>query len=189
VIVHADSDVALVRPFHAKSLVDADGRVRLYRAPGLIDQTLPDHVRWHRIAEQLLGLSPSPIPLPDYITSLVPWRRENALALLDVLDGRFRRSWMRAISSVWNFSEYVLYGRFVSDVLGDDACQFATASSLCRDYWEPQPLTTAQIKELLEGMSREQVGLSITAKAGMNPDTYSSLLERRWTTAEAAART
>ena len=116
-------------------LVDAKGRVRLYRAPGLIDERLPEHVRWHRTAEELLGLRPSPIPLPDYITSLVPWRRENAVALLDFLDGRFRRSWMHAISSAWDFSEYVLYGRFVSDVLGAEASQFASASSLCRDYW------------------------------------------------------
>ena len=167
VIVHADSDVVLVRPFDAESLVDAKGRIRLYRAPGLIDERLPEHVRWHRTAEQLLGLAPGEIPLPDYITSLVPWRRENAVALLDYLDGRFRRSWMRAISSAWDFSEYVLYGRFVSDVLGDEASQFACASSLCRDYWGHEPLSEAEIEDLLQDMSAGQVGLSITAKAGM----------------------
>ena len=180
IVVHADSDVALVRPFDAESVVDAKGRVRLYRAPGLIDERLPEHVRWHRTAEELLGLRPSPIPLPDYITSLVPWRRENAVALLDFLDGRFRRSWMHAVSSAWDFSEYVLYGRFVSDVLGAEASQFASASSLCRDYWGPEPLNEAQIEDLLDGMSADQVGLSITAKAGMKPETYSSQLERHW---------
>ena len=95
-------------------------------------------MRWHRTAEKLLGLRASPIPLPDYITSLVPWRRENAVALLDFLDGRFRRWWMHTISSAWDFSEYILDGRFVSDVLGDAACQFASESSLCRDYWGPR---------------------------------------------------
>ena len=185
VIVHADSDVALVRPFDAKSLVDAEGRVRLYRAPGCVDESLPAHVGWHRIAEQLLVLDPSPIPLPDYITSLVVWRRENAAALLDFLDRRFRRSWMRAISSAWDFSEYILYGRFVSDVLGETGAQFATESSLCRDYWGREPLSEAQIEDLLDGMSEDQVGLSITAKAGMKPESYASQLERHWAMAAA----
>ena len=184
VIVHADSDVALVRRFAVETLVDDEGRVRLYRAPGVIDEGLPGHVRWHRSAEQLLGLDPSPIPLPDYITSLVPWRRENALAMLDFLDRRFRRSWMRTISSAWDFSEYILYGRFVSEVLGEAGAQFATASSLCCDYWGPEPLSEAQIEGLLDGMSEDQVGLSITAKAGMKPESYASQFEQRWATAD-----
>lgn len=183
VIVHADSDVALVRPFDAKSLVDADGRVRLYRAPDRVHESMPAHIRWHRTAERLLALDPSPIPLPDYITSLVVWRRENAAALLDFLDRRFRRSWMRVISSAWDFSEYILYGRFVSDVLGEDSAQFATASSLCRDYWGRDPLSETQIADLLKGISEEQVGLSITAKAGMRPESYASQLERHWSMA------
>jgi uncharacterized protein DUF6492 len=182
VIVHADSDVALVRRLTAGSLVDAEGRVRLYCAPGAIDERLPEQVGWHRTAERLLGIEQRTIPLPQYITSLVPWRRDNAIGLLDRLDRRFRRSWMRSISSAWDFSEYILYGRFVSDVLGNAGGHFATASSLCRDYWSREPLSEAQIEELLNGMSEDEVGISITAKAGMSPEMYAPQLERRWTT-------
>jgi hypothetical protein len=185
VIVHADSDVALVREFQAESLVDDEHRVRLYRAPGAIGGDMPEHVTWHRTAERLLGLDPSPIPLPDYITSLVPWRRDNVLALLDYLDGRSGRSWMRTISSAWHISEYVLYGRFVSDVLGEAGAQFATASSLCHDYWLHEPLSEDQIEDLLHGMSEHEVGLSITAKAGMKPESYASQLQRRWAMTDA----
>jgi len=181
VIIHADSDVALVRPFDAASLVDAEGHVRLYRAPDCIDESMPAHVAWHRTAEKLLGLHVSPIPLADYITSLVVWRRDNATALLDFLERRFRRSWMHTISNTWNFSEYILYGRFVSDVLGEaSSAQFASDASLCRDYWEREPLTEKQLEELLDGMSDAEVGLSITAKAGMEPESYASQLERHW---------
>jgi len=141
---------------------------------------MPDHVRWHRVAEQLLGLDPSPTPLPDYITSFVPWRRQNAVALLDFLDRRFSRSWMRTIASAWDFSEYVLYGRFVSDVLGEEGAQFATPWSLCRDYWEREPLTEAEVDALVESMSADQVAISITAKAGMTPTSYASVLGRHW---------
>jgi Family of unknown function (DUF6492) len=180
VIVHTDSDVVLVRPFNPASLVDTEGRIRLYRSPGAIDSNLPGHVRWHRTAEHLLSLPARSIPLPDYITSLVPWSRRNAVALLDFLDGRSRRSWMRTAASAWDFSEYILYGRFVTDVLHEAGGQFETSSSLCHDYWEREPLTEAQIEDLLGGMSEDQVGLSITAKAGMKPESYASLLERHW---------
>jgi hypothetical protein len=180
VIIHADSDVALVRPFEVESLFDEDDRIRLYRAPRAIDNRLPAHVRWHRTAERLLGIAPCPIPLPDYITSLVPWRRDNALALLDFLEQRFGRSWLRTIAGAWDFSEYILYGRFVSEVLGEDAHQFPTPTSLCLDYWEHEVLSEQDIEKLLDGMSPDQVALSITAKAGMRPDSYASQLERRW---------
>jgi hypothetical protein len=181
VIVHADSDVALLRPFDPRSLVDEDGRVRLYRAPDMIDESLPDHVRWHRSAENLLGLATSPLPLPDYITSLVPWRRANAIALLDFLDSH-RRSWMRAIAGAWNFSEYMLYGRFVSNVLGEvRAGQFVSSTSLCRDYWGPEALSHEQIEELLDSVADDQFGVSITAKAGMPAALYAQQIERRWT--------
>jgi hypothetical protein len=185
VILHTDSDVALVRRFDGDLLFDAESRLRLYSAPGAIEAGMPHHVRWHRIAEHLLGLDATPLPLPDYITSLVPWARENGVALLEFLERRYRRSWMRTISSSWNFSEYVLYGRFVSDVLGETAGQFTTPSSLCRDYWDREPLSEAQIESLIDGMRDDQVALSITAKAGIKPESYVSVLERHWALAQA----
>jgi hypothetical protein len=180
VIVHADSDVALVRQFEAETLVDPNGRVRLFRVPGSIHDGMPDHVRWHRTAEKLLGLDPCPTPLADYIGGLVVWRRENADALLDFLDRRFRRSWMRTIAGAWDVSEYILYGRFVWDVLGESSLQFATESPLCRDYFGGDQLSEAQVEDLIAGMSADQVGLSLTSKAGMNPGSYAAVLERHW---------
>ena len=54
ILVHADSDVVLLRTFSVSSIVDDDGRVRLYARPDYIDEALPNHVRWHRSAERLL---------------------------------------------------------------------------------------------------------------------------------------
>jgi hypothetical protein len=84
--VHADSDVVLLRPFSAVSVVDRGGRVRLYARPDYIDEALSDHVRWHRSGEKLLGIGPAGLPLPDFISSLVPWKRQNAVALLEHIE-------------------------------------------------------------------------------------------------------
>ena len=178
----SDSDVTLLRSFDPSSLVDAEGRIRLYRAPEGIDARLPRHVEWHRTAERLLGLPTRPLPLPDYITSLVPWKRENAVALLEFLEDR-RGRWVRAIANAWNVSEYVLYGRFVDDVLGNEGGQFATSTSLCLDYWTTEALSTAEVDELIDAVAPGQIGVSITAKAGMSPDTYESLFTTRWDSA------
>ena len=140
-------------------------------------------MRWHRTAEQLLGLPTAPAPLPEFITHLVPWKRENAVALLDYLDDR-GTPWVRAIANAWSVSEYVLYGRFVTDVLGDSGGQFLSTSSLCRDYWGAEALSRQQIEGLLDGMRPDELGVSLTAKAGIPAATYAALLESRWASNE-----
>jgi hypothetical protein len=66
-LVHADSDIVLIRPLREESLTDGDGAVRLYRIPGAIDDRLPNHVPWPRNAEQHLGSPSKLLPLPDYV--------------------------------------------------------------------------------------------------------------------------
>jgi len=180
VVVHADSDVVLLKPFTARSVSDHTGRVRLYKRADAIDENLPSHVLWHRAAEKLLGLPPASLPIADHVTSLVPWKRENALALLEHVAFVSGRHWLRAIAAQWDVSEYTLYGRFVTEILGEAAGQLETSSSLCRDYWTPTPLSHAELEAFLDDVEPEEVGVSITAKAGMRPADYAHLIEERW---------
>ena len=180
VLVYADSDVVLLRPFLADSVVDDAGRVRLYSLPGAVHERLSSHIRWHRSAEKLLGIEHAGLPLPDFITSLVPWRRENAVSLLSHVQATSGQHWVRALAAVTDVSEYTLYGRFVTDVLGEDGAQYVTPASLCHDYWSHVPLTDEELTAFLDGVGPEEVGVSITAKAGMQPAEYVEALEQRW---------
>ena len=180
VVVHADSDVVLLRPFHISSVTDQDGRVRLYARPDAVDEGLPDHVLWHRTAEKLLGIGQAKVPMPDFITSFVPWKRENAVALLEHVERNTGRHWLRALAAAWDLSEYTLYGRYITDVLGESADQYVTSSSLCRDYWSHVPLSSRELDAFLDDVGPEEVAVSITAKAGMRPAEYVEVLERRW---------
>jgi hypothetical protein len=180
VVVHADSDVVFLRPFSADLLVDRDGQVRLFERPGSVDESMPDHIRWHRSAEKVLDLRPSDLPMSDYISTLVPWKRENAIALVEHVEKTTGRHWIRALAAEWDVSEYVLYGRFVRDVLGVEAGQFLSSSPLCLDYYKRVPLTVPELTTFLESVAPDVVAVSLTAKAGMNPDDYIQLLERRW---------
>jgi hypothetical protein len=180
VLVHADSDVVLLRPFSASSVIDAGGRVRLYARPDYIDEALPDHVRWHRSAEKLFGIKPAALPVPDFISSLVTWKRENAVGLLEQIERTTGRHWLRALASAWDVSEYTLYGRFAQDVLGTSAGHYLSSSSLCFDYYKRVPLTVPELTSMLDRVGQEEVAVSLTSKAGMNPDDYVEVLERRW---------
>ena len=180
VLVHVDSDVTLVRPFGISQLIDRAGRVRLYERSAGVDESLPELVLWHRSAEELLGIRPSELPLPDYITHVVPWKRQNAVALLEHIERVTGRHWLRAVAAAWNVSEYILYGRFATDVLGQESGQYVTPSSLCLDYWTTAPLTDGELEAFLDKLGPEEIAVSITAKAGMSPADYVGALERRW---------
>jgi hypothetical protein len=179
-VIHADSDVVLLRPFQMSSLTDRDGRVRLYARPGAVDEKLPNHVLWHRTAEKLLGIEEARVPMTDFITSFVPWKRENAVALLEHVQTNAGRHWLRALAAAWDVSEYTLYGRYVTNVLGESGGQYLTSSSLCRDYWSHVPLSAPELEVFLNGVRPEEVAVSITAKAAMRPADYVDVLERRW---------
>ena len=180
VIVHADSDVVLLRPFSSSQVIDGQGRVRLYAQPGGVDERLPNHVRWHRSAEKVLGLAHAQLPLPDFITSLVPWSRANVQALLEHVERHTGRHWARALAAAWDISEYTLYGRFATDVLGPTNGQHPTSASLCRDYWTPSPLARRELESFLDALGRDEIGVSITAKAGMDPAGYGEIVASRW---------
>ena len=150
ILVHADSDVVFLRPFSVASVANGDGDVRLYARPGSIDESLPYHVRWHRSAEELLGLDAADLPMPDFISSLVTWKRENALALLQHIERTTGRHWLRALASAWDVSEYTLYGRFAQDVLGPSGGQFVSPAPLCLDYYKRVPLTVPELTTFLD---------------------------------------
>jgi Family of unknown function (DUF6492) len=180
VLVHADSDVVLVRPFSISSVVDGNGQVRLFEVPDAIDATLPHHVLWHRSAEKLLELEPAELPIANHISSLVPWKRANAVELLDEIQRNTGRHWLPALAAAWHVSEYTLYGRFVQDVLGKSAGQFVSSSPLSHDYYKRVPLAVPELEALLDRVGPEEVAVSLTSKAGMKPEDYVDVLETRW---------
>ena len=151
VLIHADSDVVLIRPFREAALTDAGGSLRLFRIPAAIDEGLPDHVGWHRTAERLLGIPARPLPLPDYVGGLIPWRREVVVSLLEEIETRSGRNWMRTLASARHVSEYILYGRFVEDALDRSNGRPGASLSLCRCYWGSEPLTTPELRDFHRG--------------------------------------
>src|SRR5712671_1112501 len=138
-VLVVDSDVEFIRPFTVEMFV-RDGRVRFFCNPNQIDNRLPRHITWHRVARALLGVPPAEPPYPDYISSPISWDPTIVRRMLARVEATTGRPWPTAIAGLLDFSECVLYGVFVDAVIGAPANSFASDDPLCRVYWEQTPL-------------------------------------------------
>ncbi len=164
VVVLVDSDIVFRRPFGVETFV-RDGTVRLYRKPDEIDQRLPRHVRWHRVARALLGLPPAPMPHPDYVSSLVAWDPAVVRAMQARIAEVTGRPWAEAVAAQLHVSEWTLYGVFVDEVLGAPANGYASDDPLCHCYWDEVPLDRASLDALLAGARPTDIAVMVSAKS------------------------
>jgi Family of unknown function (DUF6492) len=169
-VVLADSDVVLVRPVTVDTFRE-DGRVRFYRSDRAVDERLPRHLLWHKVARRLLGLPPAePPPLPDYISAFNVWERRVVLALRERIEQVNGRPWLDAIASQLHLSEFILYGVFVDAVLGTSARVIAAESMLCHSYWGPEPLARAAVSGFVRGLQPADVAVMISAQSKTQPE-------------------
>ena len=127
-LLNLDSDVFFIRPFAPGDFVD-EGRVRLLRKPA----SLAGFQRvWHMRARALFGLPPHGAE-PDYVGSLIAWRRDVVLELRQ----RLGASWLDVMTREKTFSEYTLYGTFVEKMLGGAPDrQFVSNVEVCLNSWD-----------------------------------------------------
>ena len=165
ILLLADFDVQLIRPITSETFF-RDGRLRQYRRNGTIGEHLPKHVEWHETARHLLGLSAPSLPLPDYVSALSIWDRHVVLALLERIEQTTGRNWIDVLGAQLTFSEHVLYGVFVDEVLDQFADNFAFSGSLCHSYWDTAPLDEAGAASFLRSLSADEVAVLIQSKSG-----------------------
>ena len=167
-VLIADSDVEFFRPFTAETFTRG-GTVRFFRNPGHIDDQLPRHMIWHRIARALLGLPPAAPPYPDYISSLNAWDPVIVRRMLARVAATTGRPWPTAIGGQLHFSEFVLYGVFVDGVVGAPANSFASDDPLCLSYWEHAPLNMESAAQFVRGVRPTDVAALIQSKSRTPP--------------------
>lgn len=163
-VLVADSDVVLVRPTSTETFV-ADGQIRLYRVEKAVHAGMDSHIRWHQVARRLLGLAPPPgLPLPDYISPLNVWEPPIVRAMLGHIGDVTGRNWLDAFTSQLHISEFILYGLFVDEVLGQTA-RPPLDTTICHNYWERTPLDYQQALAFVGCMPAGAVGMMISSKS------------------------
>jgi hypothetical protein len=162
-VLLVDSDMVFVRPF-TDSTFYRDNTARFYRLPDAIDERLPRHVLWHRVARRLLGLPPPKrLPLPDYICWPMCWDPNIVRDMLAHVARVAGAAWPTVIGAEIHFSEGILYGVYVDEVLGGSA--FAEQTMLCIAYSEEIPLDEAGIKAFVAKLSPADIAVMISAKS------------------------
>jgi Family of unknown function (DUF6492) len=163
-VLVVDSDVEFIRSFNAETFV-RDGVVRFYCKPDQIDERLPRHMTWHRVARKLLGLPPAKPPYPDYISSPLAWNPAIVRRMLAQVTATTGHPWPTAIAGQLDFSECVLYGVFVDSVCGAPANSFTSDDPLCLSYWEHAPLDDEGAAAFIRGVRPTDIAVMIPSKS------------------------
>jgi hypothetical protein len=163
-VLLVDSDIEFVRPFDAETFV-RNGVVRFYGKPHEIDERLPRHMIWHRVARSLLGLPAAKPPYTDYISSLLAWDPAIVRRMLERVTVTAGCPWTTAIARQLHFSEWTLYGVFVDEALGAPANSFGSDDPLCLAYWGTVPLSSKGAGDFLQGLQPADIAVMISAKS------------------------
>ncbi|HZG38709.1 MAG TPA: DUF6492 family protein [Nodosilinea sp.] len=125
-------------------------------------------------AYRLLGLQGyrSGVARPNYIGNLISWRQSNVTALRDRLEHLWGQPWLETLARSKTLSEYILYGVFVDQVLGNTAGHFYDWSPLCHEYWESDPLDDRQLAQFFAAIQPSHLAVMVSAKARMDPSRY-----------------
>lgn len=177
-LVFCDSDVAFVKPFSCAAFAE-NGRTRLFRIDGaLAEGERPVQAAWWRNAARDLGIGTSARRPDSYITTLIAWRREAALMMCRRIERVTGRHWAAAVAADRRFSECLLYGRYVAEVLGG-AGHAPNPLGFCRVQWDGAPMADAEFEAFLAGMAPEQVAICLQSFIGVDPDRVRRVALRR----------
>lgn len=166
VVLLVDSDVMLIREVTAESFAPT-GKLELFELPDGVDQTLPRHHLWHAAARRLLGLAAVQKPvLPDYICWPCAWSPDTVRAMLGRIEQVTGRPWATAIGAELHFSEMILYGVFVREVLGAVTTPPITTAMRCLNHSDESPLDEQALRQLLQNSTPEDLAIMVSAKSG-----------------------
>ena len=160
VLVYCDSDVIFLKPFDCATF-QKDGKVRLFRRDlALIGQRNVDHDIWAQNAGAALGIEVPEVARHDYVSTLIAWRRDSVKEMCARIEAVHGRHWIEVVGSRRKFSECMIYGSFIDDILdGED--HFHGSEEFCRVHWYGSHLSDADFRTFVAGMGQEQVAVGL----------------------------
>ncbi|MER9302840.1 DUF6492 family protein [Mesorhizobium sp. M0496] len=165
VLIFCDSDVAFLKPFDCGTFWH-DGKARLFRRDGVLaDDGHEEHRIWSRNAGSALGIDPSRTSTHDYISTLIAWRRDAVLAMCGEIEKVHGRNWVEVVGSARKFSECMIYGRYVDDLL-EGAGHFHGSEEFCRVHWTGEALSDDEFRSFVAAMASEQVAIGMQSFIG-----------------------
>jgi len=176
-LVYCDSDVVFLKPFDC-AVFRRDGKVRLFRRDlSLIGQRNADHDIWGQNAGAALGIEVPEMARHDYVSTLISWRRDSVRQMCAHIEAVHGRHWIEVIGTHRKFSECMIYGGFVDDVL-DGSDHFHGSEEFCRVHWYGSRLSDADLRAFIAGMGEEQVAIGLQSFIEVDADHLRRLIGR-----------
>lgn len=163
VLLCTDSDTFFIAAYDPRKF-ERDGKVPLFVETGQ-KGLIPLNDQWHQVAARLLGLPQQASYDTNYIGNVIPWRRDNALAMQRRIEEVAGEPWQVVLASQQVFAEYILYGMFSQMVAGNSAGHWddSVVRTLC--YWGTTPLSIEALRKLKQEREERFHSLMISAKS------------------------
>lgn len=175
-LIFVDSDMAFFRGFRRDDLL-VRGKMGLLD----VDYVNDDIRRWTVRARRLLGLPQSDGGYRNYVGYLICWNRDTIAALQQHIEHVTGMHWQLALARTFSFSEYMLYGIFVREVLGYDATNHEPSDvPLVKGLWGRGSANGSQIDDLFSDFDPRTIGIMVHSKDGIEPHQFRHRLEERW---------
>ncbi len=176
--VVVDSDVIFIRPFNDIDFsVKTNKRVLIKRFPKSEDGMHRSHVE---TARKILKLPPGPTN-HNYMSSPAILYTDWIVSLQDYLEKIYMIPWQKALFKFKTFSEYILYGVFVDEILNPQNVK-RIAEPLHYGVWKTEDLDPCiTLIKKPDGLSKQgklPVCLVIQSNIGMSVDEYKSVIKQ-----------
>ena len=170
-----DSDNFFFRKFDISRYAGTE-QSPLYIDRRAIQADAPLHPTWLRNCDQLLGLPATPFPADDFVGNLLVWDKATVRAMTEAIRTATGKSWPLALCRKRPFSEYLLYGRFVTNSPAHLAAHQIVEHPLALAHWDENRLDRSSIEALMHNASPEQVALCIQSYSGTSIGDIRSVL-------------
>lgn len=155
-----DSDNVFFRPFDVAAYAGADS-IPLYVDRLAVRAEAPLHAVWVRAGDRLLGGGPTMFPADDYIGNVLVWDKSTLRDMTATIESVTGTPWAVALGKARSFSEYILYGYFVSQSPIHRARHQLTTQSLATSHWDGDQLDERALIAMVDKSSAEVVALCI----------------------------
>lgn len=176
-MIFCDSDTAFVRPFSGADLM-IEGRI------GLLDVAFQnrDIIRWSRTSRKILGLSVDDSRAHrGHVGNMICWDRATAIAMREHISRVHGLPWQIVLARCPTFSEYMLYGTFVREVLGYDASPHAPSDRpLVKANWGEPIGDEPSATDFVSDLAPETVAIMVHSKDGSNLHHVRDAVRQRW---------
>ena len=156
-----DSDNVFFRPFDVAGYAGADS-IPLYVDRQAIRAESPLHSVWIRNCDRLLGGgTTTTFPADDYIGNGIVWDKSTLRDMTATIEVATGTPWAEALCKTRSFSEYIIYGYFVSRSPVHRATHRLTMQSLATSHWEHDQLDAKALQAMVDRSPADAVALCI----------------------------